>query len=90
MKKLLIEFVCKLVIDFRRKGGAVVMNDMVCVLQEDLDFDTFKDELVGSHERTRNGTATWNSPNRVTMHSPEKLGGDLTVFFYKDKSKLMA
>ena len=89
-QKLLIEFVGKLVIDFRRKGGAVVMNDMVCVLQEDLDFDTFKDELVGSHERTRNGTATWNTPNRVTMHSPEKLGGDLTVSFYKDQRKLMA
>lgn len=87
---LLNEYKGRLIIDFRRKGGAIVMCDMVCVLQDEVDFEQFKTELVSDHERTRNGTATWkgNQNNQVVLKSA--VGGELSVTFYSRQRKIMA
>ena len=54
------EFRGKLVIDFRRQGGAVVMNDMVCVVEEDIDLASLTEEIITVHERSgqRGGTVS--------------------------------
>ena len=66
------------------------MCDMVCVLQDEVDFERFKTELVSDHERTRNGTATWkeNQDNQVVLKSA--VGGELSVTLYSLQRKIMA
>ena len=66
------------------------MNDMVCVLEDDVDFAGFRAEQVNNHERIRNNGVTWSTPKRVVLQAPEKLSGNLTVSFYDDQRKIVA
>ena len=38
------------------------MNDTVCVLDEEVDFDTFVVDLIHEHERFRGNTVSWTDP----------------------------
>ena len=86
---LLKEFAGKLIIDFRRKGASLIMNDMVVVLSEDINLDSFRKELIASFQRTRSGDLTI-SESTVVFSDPDKLSGKITVNFYDKQRKVMA
>ena len=87
---LLKEFAGKLIIDFRRRGAAIIMNDMVVLLDEELNFDSFKAELIHEHERTRGNDVIWPSVNQAILSGAEKLSGNLSVTFYEPQRKILA
>ena len=89
-EELLTEFSGRLIIDFRRHGSGIVMNDMVCILGDEINFQDFRMELVHEHERIRGNSVTWPSPDQAIFHGPEKLSGNLSVIFYTDQRKILA
>ena len=51
---LLEAFKVRPLIDFRRaSSGGLVMNDIVGLLAEEIEFDLFKEKLVETHSRSR-------------------------------------
>ena len=53
---LLKEFAGKLIIDFRRQGGTIVMNDMICILGDDVNINDLKEEIISAHARSARRT----------------------------------
>ena len=78
---LMNEFHGKIVIDFRRQGGAVVMND---VFEEDIDLANLTEEIIAAHERSgrRGGTVSHIAENKFKLFDADPLKGNLTISTY--------
>ena len=90
--ELLREFTGKLVIDFRRKGQAVLMNDMVGIISDDVNMMELKSEIIATHERSsrRTGTVCNISDSKIQLFDADTLKGKLTISFYPEQRKIMA
>lgn len=89
---LLKEFAGKLIIDFRRQGGTIVMNDMICILGDDVNINDLKEEIISAHARSarRTGSVDHISGAIFQLFDAESLKGKLTISVYEDQRKIMA
>ena len=91
-ESLLREFKGRLLIDFRKdSGGVLTMNDIVCVLPDEVDFETFKLTMFATHERLRGGEVKQSAENKNQYELlAENRGIRVSVLFWSDKRKFMA
>ena len=88
--EILEEFKGRPVIDFRRGScGGLVMNDIVCVIEDGIEFELFKKTLVDVHSRSRSGVVVQKGENEIELLSESK-GVNIHVSFWDDKRKFMA
>ena len=61
---LLQVFAGRLIIDFRWQDQSIVRNDTVCVLDVEMDFDTFVVDLIHEHDHFLGNTVSWTDPTK--------------------------
>ena len=90
--KLLNEFSGKLIVDFRRQGGAFIMNDMVVKMTESINIIDLKEELLSAFDRSnrRGGKVEVISETVFRLFDADTLKGNLTISFFPDQKKAMA
>ena len=65
------------------------MNDIVCVIEDGIEFELFKKTLVDIHSRSRSGVVVQKGENEIELLSESK-GVNIHVSFWYDKRKFMA
>ena len=68
------------------------MNDMVCVVEEDIDLANLTEEIIAAHERSgrRGGTVSHIAENKFKLFDADLLKGNLTISTYDAQRKIMA
>jgi hypothetical protein len=88
--EILEEFKGRPVIDFRRGScGGLVMNDIICVIEDGIEFELFKKTLIEVHSRSRSGVVVQKGENEIELLSESK-GVNIHMSFWDDKRKFMA
>ena len=89
-QSILEEFRGRPVIDFRKgSGGVLVMNDIVGLIGEGMDFIEFKRFLRETHTRCRSGEIREIGPDEFEMISASK-GINIHMTFWNESKKYMA
>ena len=88
--EILEEFKGRPVIDIQRGScGGLVMNDIVCVIEDGIEFELFKKTLVDVDSRSRSGVVVQKGENEFELLSESK-GVNIHVSFWDAKRKFKA